>query len=414
MPERVVVTGLGAVSPVGNNLATFWDSLTNGRGGVGLLTKFDSSAFNSHVAAEVKNFQPEQYIDPKELRRMSPFIQYAVVAAKMAVEDSGLDLSLEDPYRNGVIIGSGIGGLGVLEEQHKNLLKHGPRRISPFLMPLMLVNMAAGQVSMQLNLKGPSSSPASACTTGGHAVGDAFKAIQRGDADIMFAGGSEAAITPMGFGGFCALKALTTRNDAPERASRPFDLERDGFIMAEGSGILILESLTHAKNRGANIYAELCGYGMSSDAYHVTSPDPEGIGAANAMTMALNDGGINPDEVTYVNAHGTSTKLNDRNETLAAKRVFKERAKKVAISSTKSMTGHLLGAAGAIEAVVISLVLKHGIIPPTINYEHPDPECDLDYVPNVAREVDVQVALSNSLAFGGHNVVLAMKKFNGA
>ncbi len=409
--RRVVVTGIGVVTPIGNTKEEFWHSLTEGKSGAGKVTHFDAAEFSSQIDAEVKDFEPSKYIKPKELKRMDKFVQFAVCASKMACEDSGLDLDKADRNRIGVLIGTGIGGLHVVEEQQKSYLEKGPKRISPFLIPMLIVNMAPGQVSISLGVKGPNSCVTTACATGGHSIGDAFKIIQRGDAEVMFAGGTESCITPLGFGGFCAMKALTTRNDDPKGASRPFDRDRDGFLMAEGSGIVVLEELEYAKKRGANIYAEMVGYGMSGDAYHMTAPDPKGEGGARCMRLALEDGGINPEEVGYINAHGTSTPMNDKVETLAIKTVFKEYAKKVAVSSTKSMTGHLLGAAGGIECAAAALAIKEGIIPPTINYTTPDPDCDLDYVPNTARKKQINVAMSNSLGFGGHNVTLVLKRF---
>lgn len=409
--RRVVITGIGVVSPVGNTKEEFWQSLCEGKSGAGYVSYFDATDFSSKIDAEVKNFEPTKYISPKELKRMDQFVQFAVCASLMACTDSGLDLDKEDRNRIGVLIGTGIGGLHVVEEQEKNFLERGPKRISPFLIPMLIVNMAPGQVSISLGIKGPNSCVTTACATGGHSIGDAFKIIERSDAEVMFAGGTESCITPLGFGGFCALKALTTRNDDPKGASRPFDKDRDGFLMAEGSGVVVLEELEHAKKRGANIYAEIVGYGMSGDAYHMTAPDPEGEGGARCMSLSLKDAGINIEEVDYINAHGTSTQMNDKVETLAIKKVFGEHARKLAISSTKSMTGHLLGAAGGIECAAAALAIKHSIIPPTINYTTPDPDCDLDYVPNTARQQKVNVAISNSLGFGGHNVTLVLKKF---
>ncbi len=409
--RRVVVTGIGTVTPVGNTKDEFWHSLCEGKSGAGYVTYFDATYFSSRIDAEVKNFDPTAYINPKELRRMDRFVQFAVCASKMAHVDSGLELDKEDTTRIGALIGTGIGGLHVIEEQQKAYLERGPKKISPFLIPMLIVNMAPGQVSISLGLKGPNTCVTTACATGGHSIGDAFKIIQRGDADAMFAGGTESCITPLGFGGFCSLKALTTRNDDPEHASRPFDKERDGFLMAEGSGIVVLEELERAKKRGARIYGEIVGYGLTGDAYHMTAPDPEADGATRCIKMALNDAGLNPEDVDYINAHGTSTQLNDKVETLAIKKVFGDYARKLAVSSTKSMTGHLLGAAGGIEFAACALAIKDSIIPPTINYQHPDPDCDLDYVPNTARKQSVNVALSNSLGFGGHNVTLAIKKF---
>ncbi len=409
--RRVVITGLGVVSPVGNTVKDFWNALCEGKSGAGYITYFDAAEFSSHIDAEVKNFDPSFCINPKELKRMDRFVQFAVCASKMAFDDSGIDLTKTDPNRIGVVIGTGIGGLHVVEEQEKSYLERGPKRISPFLIPMLIVNMAPGQVSITLGVKGPNSCVTTACASGGHSIGDAFKIIQRADAEAMIAGGTESCITPLGFGGFCALKALTTRNDNPQKASRPFDLERDGFLMAEGSGIVVLEELEHARKRGAKIYAEMVGYGMSGDAYHITAPDPDGDGGARCMMQSLKDAGLNPEAVDYINAHGTSTPLNDKIETLAIKKVFGSYAKKLAVSSTKSVTGHLLGAAGGVECVASVLAIKEGVIPPTINYEYPDPECDLDYVPNIARKQPVNVAISNSLGFGGHNVTLVMKKF---
>lgn len=409
--KRVVVTGIGVVSPIGNTKEDFWNSLTEGKSGAGQVTYFDTTDFSSTIDAEVKNFEPSKFINPKELRRMDKFVQFAVCASKMALGDSGLDLDKSDRDMIGVIIGTGIGGLHVVEEQQKSFMERGPKKISPFLIPMLIVNMAPGQVSISLGIRGPNSCVTTACATGGHCIGDAFKIIQRGDALAMFAGGTESCITPLGHGGFCALKALTTRNDDPQKASRPFDRDRDGFLMSEGSGVVVLEELEHAKARGANIYAEVVGYGMSGDAYHMTAPDPKGTGGARCMNLSLKDAGLNIDQVDYVNAHGTSTPMNDRVETLAIKTVFGEHAKKLAVSSTKSMTGHMLGAAGGVEFAAAALAVKEGIIPPTINYTTPDPDCDLDYVPNTARKKQVNVAISNSLGFGGHNVTLVLKRF---
>lgn len=410
--RRVVVTGLGAVTPIGNTKDEFWKSLLEGKSGVARITQFDPTGFDCQIAAEVKNFDPSKYItNSKELRRMERFVQFAVCCAKMAVEDAMLDLSKEDTYRVGVIVGSGIGGLKTIQDQTLVWKEKGPSKLAPLLIPMLIVNMAAGQISITLGIKGPNSCVATACATGNNAIGDSFRIIQRGDAEVMIAGGTEACIVPTGVGGFCALKALSKRNDEPERASRPFDKTRDGFVMGEGCGIVVLESLEHAQKRGARIYAEVVGYGMSGDAYHMTAPDPNGEGAAECMRLALNDGGIKPEEVSYINAHGTSTELNDKIETLAIKKVFKDHAYKVAISSTKSMTAHLLGAAGGVEFVASVLAVKEDIIPPTINYETKDAECDLDYVPNKARKAKVNVAISNAFGFGGHNACLAIKKF---
>ena len=406
----MVVTGIGVVSPVGNNVQEFWKSLVEGKSGIGGVTSFDASAYDCRIAGEVKGLDPDPFISAKDQRRMERFVQFAVCAAKMAVQDSGVDLSKEDLYQFGVLLGSGIGSLHVIEEQHKILLAKGPDKISPFLIPMLIVNMAPGQVSISLGLKGPNSCVATACASGTHAVGDAFQIIQRGDAEAMVAGGTESCITPLGIGGFCALKALSLRNEDPSRASRPFERDRDGFVMGEGCGIVILEEYERAKKRGANIYCEVVGYGMTGDAYHMTAPPQDGMGAANAMRQALHRAKISPSDVDYINAHGTSTPLNDKMETVAIKQVFGTDAKKIPISSTKSMTGHLLGAAGGVEAVVCALTITEGVIHPTINYEHPDPECDLDYVPNTARKAKVDVALSNSFGFGGHNATLVFKR----
>lgn len=408
--RRVVITGLGVVSPIGNNLNDFWGALMKSKSGAGKLTAFDCSKFDSHIAAEIKNFNPESVLNSKQIRRMDRFVQLGVYAAKMAFDDAGIDMTKEDARRIGVLVGSGIGGLHTIEEQVEIYLTKGPSRLSPFLIPMLIVNMASGQISIVLGAKGPNSCVATACASGTHAIGDAFKIIQRGDADAMITGGTEGCITPVGFGGFCALKALSTRNDDPEHASRPFDRERDGFVMGEGAGIVVIEELGHAKARGAKIYCEIIGYGMTGDAYHMTAPDPEGEGAAYCMQMCVKDAGIALEDVNYINAHGTSTKYNDETETKAIKKVFGKHAYKLAVSSTKSMTGHLLGAAGGVEAVACAMAIKHNVLPPTINYEHPDPKCDLDYVPNKARKAKVNVALSNSLGFGGHNTTIAMRK----
>lgn len=414
--RRVVVTGLGVVSPVGNTIPDFWNSILEGKSGVKRLKAFDPTHYSCKIAAEVKDFNPTAYLTPKEMKRMDRFVQFAVVAAKMAMADSKIDLSKEDPTRIGVIVGSGIGGLHTVEAEHRQFLalgeEKGPGRISPFLIPMLIVNMASGQISITLGLKGPNTTVATACATGNHAIGDALRVIQRGEADMMMCGGSEAATTHMGFGGFCALKALSTAyNDDPERASRPFDKNRDGFVIGEGSGVVFLEEMEHAIKRNATIYCELIGYGMSGDAYHMTAPDPNGDGGTRCIRAAIQDAGIKPEEVDYINAHGTSTLYNDRIETLAIKKVFGDHAKKLAVSSTKSVMGHLLGAAGGVEMIVCALSIKASIIPPTLNYETPDPECDLDYVPNKPRSHKINIALSNALGFGGHNATLAVKKF---
>lgn len=410
--NRVVVTGLGIISPIGNDIASFWKSLQEGKSGVGPLTTFDAVEFDSRIAGEVKDFNPALYgLSTKDTKRMEKFVQYAIATATQAIKDAGLDLEKENRERLGVLIGSGIGSLRIIEEEHKVYLEKGPGRLSPFLIPMLIVNEASGNVAITFGLKGPNSCVATACASGSHAIGDAFKIIQRGDAEVMVTGGTESCITHLSVGGFCALKALSTRNDAPDKASRPFDRERDGFVMAEGCGLVVLETLEHAQKRNARIYAEISGYGMTCDAYHMTAPDPEGTGPARAMEIALRDAQLNPDAVEYINAHGTSTKLNDKIETLSMKKAFGAHAKKLMVSSTKSMTGHLLGAAGGLEFVACCLVIKDNIIPPTINYEYPDPECDLDYVPNTARKVQVDVCMSNSLGFGGHNASLVVKRF---
>ncbi len=402
---------MGVISPVGNSQDEFWKSLTEGRNGIGQITRFDVSKYSARIAGEVKDFDPAQFMDRKELRRMDRCTHYAMAAAKMAVEDSGLKIEGEFAERVGVIIGSGIGGTETWEAQHQKLLEAGPDRISPFFVPMMIIDIAAGQVSIAFGAKGLNLATVSACASGGHAIGESMKSIQTGDCDAMICGGAEAPVTPLALAGFCAMRALSLRNDHPEQASRPFDKDRDGFVMGEGAGILVLEELEHAKARGAKIYAEICGYGASGDAYHMTAPAPGGEGAARAMKMALRTGDLKPEEVDYVNAHGTSTDMNDKYETAAIKTVFGEHAKKLAVSSTKSMTGHLLGAAGGVEAIATVLTIKHGVIHPTVNYTTPDPECDLDYVPNKARTAKVKAALSNSFGFGGHNVSLAFREF---
>jgi len=409
--KRVVVTGVSVITPVGNNKEDFWKAIVRGENGIGRITSFDCSAFKSQIAGEVKGFDPTEYIGPKELRHTEKFVQYAIVCAKEAVKDSGLDFSKEDVDNAGIMIGCGVGSLRVLEEQYEVFLKRGPSKFRPLMIPMLIVNMAAGQASIHLGIKGPNSCTTTACASGCNAIGDAFRLIQHGEANIMVAGGTESCITPLGTGGFCALKALSTRNDEPKKASRPFDKERDGFTIAEGCGLMILEEMEHAKKRGANIYCELVGYGMNGDAYHITAPDPTGEGARKCMKRALDNAGANPEDIDYINAHGTSTLLNDKVETLAIKNLFKGHAKKVAVSSTKSMIGHTLGGAGGIESVVCALTIKEGIVTPTMNYEFPDPECDLDYVPNESRKMNVEFVLSNSLGFGGHNATLVFKKF---
>lgn len=410
--NRVVVTGLGVISPVGNNVDSFWGALKEGKSGIDKTTSFDATLFTSRIAGEVKGFDPEAYgISKKDTRRIEKFIQFAIASARQAVNDSGLDIEKENRERIGVIVGSGIGSLRIIEEEHKVLLKSGPSRLSPFLIPMLIVNEAAGHIAIVFGFKGPNSCVTTACASGSHAIGDALRIIQRGDADIMICGGTESSIAPMGVGGFCALKALSTRNNDPQKASRPFDRERDGFVIAEGCGIVVLESLEHAKKRKARIYAELVGFGRSCDAYHITAPDPDGLGAALAMQTALKDAGLNPDELTYINAHGTSTKLNDKVETLAIKKALGSHAQKVMVSATKSMTGHLLGAAGGVEFIICCLSIRDDVVVPTINYEYPDPDCDLDYVPNTTRQAQIEVCMSNSLGFGGHNATLVVKKF---
>jgi 3-oxoacyl-[acyl-carrier-protein] synthase II len=398
------------MTSLGKDLETFWSSLMAGKSGVGMIEQFDVSEYPTRIAAEIKDFNPEDYMDKKEARRMDRFVQFAVAASLSALNDSGLNIKEHtDPERVGVYVGSGIGGLSTWEEQHKILLEKGPKRVSPFFIPMMIANMASGQISMITGAKGPNSTAVTACATGTHSIGDAFKTIQRGDADVMICGGAEATISPTGVAGFCALRAMSTRNEEPTKASRPFDTGRDGFVMGEGAGILILESLEHAQKRGAQIYGEVIGYGMSGDAYHMTDPDPDG--AARCMVKAVKDAGIAPEQVDYINAHGTSTPVGDRSETTAVKKAFGDHAYKLAVSSTKSMTGHLLGAAGGVEALICALALKHATIPPTINLENQDPECDLDYVPNVPRPADLNVVMSNSFGFGGHNATVVLKKF---
>ncbi len=414
MGRRVVVTGMGAVTPVGNSVAATWEALTAGRSGVAAITKFDATKFPVRIAAEVKGFNAGDFMDRKEMKRSDVYTQYSVAAAKMAMADAGLsDTSSLDSDRIGVIVGSGIGGLKSFEEQHDVYREMGPGKISPFFIPMFIADIAAGIVSMHFNAKGPNYATVSACATSAHAIGDAFRTIQYGDADVMISGGAEATVTPMAIGGFANMKALSERNDSPATASRPFDATRDGFVMGEGAGIVILEELEHALARGARIYGEIVGYGATGDAYHLTSPAPNGEGAQRAMKRAMKDADLTPDDVQYINAHGTSTPANDLNETRAIKAVFGDRAKDINVSSTKSATGHMLGAAGAVEFIVSTLVVREGIIPPTINYEHPDPELDLNYTPNVAVERDVTAAISNSFGFGGHNATLAVRRFEG-
>ena len=409
--RRVVVTGLGTLSPVGNTADEFWTALVQGRSGVGMITRFDTTGYPTRIAGEVRNFDPLNFVDKKEARRLDPYLQYAIASAVLAVQDAALDTGKVDGTRFGVLIGSGIGGISTLLESHRNLIEKGPDRVSPFFIPMLIANMASGLVSMRFGAKGPNSAVVTACATGNHAIGDSFKIIQRADADVMIAGGSEAIIIPLTIAGFCSMKAMSTRNDEPTKAMRPFDANRDGFVAGEGAGILVLESLEHALARDARIYAEIVGYGMTGDAHHMTAPDPEGDGAARAMAAAVRDAGLDVADVGYINAHGTSTMYNDKFETIAIKRVFGEHARRLAVSSTKSMTGHLLGAAGGIEAIATVLALHHGVLPPTINYETPDPDCDLDYIPNQARKQDVEVALSNAFGFGGTNATLAFRAY---
>lgn len=411
MNRRVVVTGLGCITPIGNTVEEYWESLLSGVSGIDYIRKFDTSDYPTKIAAEVKDFNPEIYIDKKEARKMDRFTQLAVAASQMAMKDAGLRIEEIVAEKFGVILGSGIGGIETLEDQHQKLMDKGVRRISPFFIPMMISNIGAGHVSMFLGAKGPNTTVVTACASSTNAIGEAFKVIQRGAADIMISGGMEASITPLSIAGFCSMKAMSTNNEEPQKASRPFDINRDGFVMGEGSGILVLEELEHAQKRGARIYAEVVGYGMSADAYHITAPSPEGEGAARAMECALQDAGITSDEIDYINAHGTSTPYNDKFETMAIKKVFKDHAKELSISSTKSMTGHLLGAAGSIEAIACVLSANEDIVPPTINLDNPDPECDLDYTPNHSKKREVNYALSNSLGFGGHNATIIVKKY---
>ena len=411
MEKRVVVTGMGVIAPNGIGIDTYWDSLVNGVSGISYIESFDTEEFDVKIAGEVKDFDESKYFDRKQAKRLDRFAQFAVAGSLMAVEDAKLEINDDNADEIGVLVGSGIGGMKTFQDQAKRLAKRGPRRISPFFIPMMISNMASGQISIYTGAKGPNSNAVTACASATTAIGDAAEIIKRGDAKIMIAGGSEAAITELSIAGFSNMKALSTRNDEPTKASRPFDSERDGFVMGEGAGILILEDLEHAKKRGAKIYGEVAGYGMSGDAHHITVPAPEGEGAARCMQMAVDKAGLKPEEVDYVNAHGTSTPKNDKFETMAIKTVFGDHAYDMLVSSTKSMTGHLLGGAGAIEAVACIKALETGVVPPTINYENPDPECDLNYVPNESTEKDIKVALSNSLGFGGHNATLIFKKY---
>ncbi len=412
MERRVVITGLGVISPIGNDVKTFWESLLEGQSGISTLTRFDASAFSSQLAAEVKDFDPSHHMEKKEAKKLDRYSWYAIAAAMEAWRDSGLsDNCYYDRDNIGVSVGSGIGGIETLEDQIRVLMEKGPRRISPFMVPMLIANMAAGYISIMLDVKGPNTTPVTACATSTHSIGDSYRIVQRGDADCMLAGGAEAAISPVAYGGFCSARAMSTRNDEPLKASRPFDAQRDGFIIGEGAGIVVLETLESALERGAKIYGEVMGYGMSGDAYHITAPDPNGRGAYLCMSRALNDGGINPTEIDYINAHGTSTPHNDKIETMAIKELLGEHAYKIAVSSNKSMIGHLLGAAGGVELVSTMLTLKNQVIPPTVNYEEEDPECDLDYVGNEARSAKVDVAISNSFGFGGTNSCLAVKRW---
>ena len=402
---------MGAVTPIGIGSDEFWKSLLAGKSGITKISRFDASAYTTQIAGEVKDFDPGQYMDKKEAKRMDRFTQFAVASAKMAIDNAALDLEKEDRSRIGTIIGTGIGGMDTLHEQYRVLFEKGPGRISPFFVPMMIGNMAAGQTSITFGLQGPCTCVVTACATGTNAIGDAFKLIQRGDADVMVAGGTEASISPAATAGFCAMKAMSTHNEEPEKASRPFEKGRDGFVMGEGAGVVILESLEHALARGAKIYAEVLGYGFNADAYHITAPAPEGAQQAACMAMAIRDAGLEPADIDYINAHGTSTPLNDKNETLAIKSLFKDHAYKLAVSSTKSMTGHLLGAAGAVEFIALTMAIQDSMIPPTINYENPDPELDLDYVPNKARAKTINAGISNSFGFGGHNATILVAKY---
>ena len=413
MKRRVVVTGVGLVSPTGIGVETAWKNVCAGKSGIGPLTRFNSDGFETKIAGEVKGFNPELFIEKKELKKMDLFIQFSLIAAREALEDSQLRITPENDDRIGVIVGTGLGGLPSIEKYHQILMEKGPSRISPFFIPMLIANLASGQIAIHFGAKGPNTCVVTACATGGHCIGEAFRAIVYGDAEAIIAGGAEANITPLTIGGFNAMKALSTRNDEPEKASRPFEKNRDGFVVGEGAGIVILEELEFALKRSAPIYGELVGFGYTGDAYHITAPSPGGDGAIRCMRMAMNDAGLKPEEIDYINAHGTSTPLNDLTETLAIKKTFGDHAKKIPISATKSMTGHLLGAAGSTEAIFTLLSIRDGILPPTINYDEPDPECDLDYVPNVARRQPVNVAMSNAFGFGGTNATLVFRKFTG-
>ena len=411
MSRRVVITGVGLLSSVGLNTGETWDGLLAGKSGIGPITHFDASGFAARIAGEVRGFNPLNWVDKKDVKKMDAFIQYAIAAAQIAMDDAGLTVAAEFADRVGVFIASGIGGFSTIEREHAEFIKNGPRRISPFFIPATIINLAAGQVSIRFNARGPNLATCTACTASAHSVGEAFEIIKRDDADVMIAGGSEASITPMGIGGFAAMRALSTRNDEPERASRPFDKDRDGFVCGEGAGIVVLEELEFAKARGATIYAEIAGYGLSADAFHLTSQPEDANGAVRSMRMALKKAGVRPEQVHYINAHGTSTPINDPTETLAVKTTFGEHAYKLVMSSTKSMTGHLLGAAGGLEAGITALAIRHQIAPPTVNLDHPDPACDLDYAANAKRPMKIDCALSNSFGFGGTNGTLLMKKY---
>ena len=404
---------MGIVSPLGIGLENNWAAICQGRSGIGPITKFDTSEYPCKIAGEVKNFDPDAYIDKKDQKKMDIFIQFALAAGTMAIKQSGLVIDESTADRVGVLVGSGLGGLSTIEKYHTMLLKNGPKKVSPFFVPMLIVNLAPGQISIYFGCRGPNSSVVTACATGNHSIGEAFRIIQRGDADAMIAGGVESTITPLAVAGFCALKALSTRNDEPQKASRPFEKNRDGFVMSEGAGILVLEDLEKAQQRGAAIFAEIVGFGCNADAYHITAPSPNGEGAAKCMQLTLDDAGLKPEDIDYINAHGTSTPMNDLSETMAMKTVFRDHIKNLPVSSTKSMTGHLLGASGGVEAIFSLLAIRDSIIPPTINYEEPDPECDLDYVPNVARKKEVRIVMSNSFGFGGTNATLIFKRFEG-
>ncbi len=408
--RRVVVTGVGLVSPLGTGVEKNWQALTNGVSGIDRITRFDASELPTQIAGEVKDFIAEDWIDKKEIKKMDLFIQYSLAAAEMAMQDSGLKITEENAEMVGVLVGAGLGGLPTIEKYHAAMMEGGYKKVSPFFIPMLIINLAPGHISIRFGAKGPNLSSVSACATGTHSIGDAYRMIQRGDADAMIAGGTESTVTPLGVGGFNVMRALSTRNDDPKAASRPFEKNRDGFVLAEGAGIVVLEEYEGAKKRGAKIYGEVCGYGLSADAYHLTAPAPEGEGAARCMKMALRTAGVNPEAVDYINAHGTSTPFNDLYESKAIKSTFGSHCKKLMVSSTKSMTGHLLGAAGGIEAVFSLLAMERGVVPPTINYQEPDPECDLDYVPNEARQAKVNIAISNSFGFGGTNATLLFKK----